>query len=81
MTDSKFLLFHGAHYYPSGGWGDFGGSFGSIDECKDNAHAVKHFYDWAQIVSVDTMSVVLEGSRKVKLGKDDFEWSAPEDIT
>jgi hypothetical protein len=29
-----FLLFSGQEYYPQGGWRDYTGSFGSLDEAK-----------------------------------------------
>ena len=30
----RYLMFCGSTYYPSGGWGDFLGSFDSIEEGK-----------------------------------------------
>jgi len=46
------LLFAGSHYYPSGGWGDFKGSF-------ETTHAALVFLatescDWFHMIDRDT---------------------------
>ena len=53
----RYLLFAGSHYYPSGGFNDFIGSFDTIEECQleknvTETHGDKSFslYDWAHVV-------------------------------
>ena len=56
----KYLLFVGEHYYPSGGFDDFFGSYDSIEFAiqiiTDN---FKHI-DWYHIVNTDTMEIVID---------------------
>jgi len=42
----RFLLFHGHVYYPRGGWEDFKGSYGSIEEA-DSAFTTQ-LEDWEE---------------------------------
>ena len=50
----RYLVFAGADYYPSGGWGDFIDSFDDIDE----ARAAAPDCDWQEVVDKDTGEVV-----------------------
>ena len=51
----KYLLFGGEAYYPYGGWYDFRGCFGSIDEAMQNDDS-----DWAfmHVIERDSMKCV-----------------------
>lgn len=42
----QFLLFGGDNYYPSGGWGDFKGSFDTVSEAVESRGGG----DWWHIV-------------------------------
>ena len=53
----QFLLFAGDQYYPNGGWGDFEGSFDSIDEAKVAEKALPG-HDWFQVVDTASGEVV-----------------------
>ncbi len=50
------LLFAGADYYPTGGWGDYQGSFAT--ELEATRAAAKVSCDWWQIVDLRTLTVV-----------------------
>jgi hypothetical protein len=52
---SQYLLFSGDSYYPLGGWGDFIGSFPSVDEALLRVRTLTG--DWWQIVDTSTMTV------------------------
>lgn len=62
---SRFLLFAGQAYYPSGGWDDFAGSFLTLDEARSAARKMKRTsYQgdwWWHIVDLATSSVVESG--------------------
>jgi len=62
----RYLLFAGDHYYPSGGWRDFQGSFDTGTEAVEEAQKGKNYsesarrkyeirpWDWWQVIdSVD----------------------------
>ena len=53
----QFLLFAGDQYYPSGGWGDFKGSFDTIAEARAAERALPG-HDWWQIIDVKTGNVI-----------------------
>lgn len=61
-----YLLFAGFHYYPSGGWDDFIGSFDSVQACLDALKSIcaqkTHYEDWYQIVDMNTQRVVIYGN-------------------
>lgn len=50
----RFLLFYGDYYYPLGGWKDFKGSFGTLQDAKDKACVC----DWLHIIDMEDGSVV-----------------------
>lgn len=52
----RFLLFWGDIYYPSGGWGDFKGSYDTIEEALDKCTKA----EWYQIVDISTGTVIKE---------------------
>jgi len=60
--ETKFLLFAGDNYYPSGGWSDFKGIFDSIEDALDGVDDCRT-NDWFEIVSVETLEKVLSGHR------------------
>lgn len=68
MGKSRFALFMGEHYYPSGGWGDFVASFDTIEEARrslelalkeDQKHAVRRF-EWWEIVDLHKAKRIYE---------------------
>ena len=50
----RFLVFSGDHYYPSGGWKDFRGSYAILEEAK----ASEPGGDWAHIIDTESGLVV-----------------------
>lgn len=55
-----YLLFYGPMYYPLGGWGDFAGSFDSIDEALKRVIWEVATVDWCQIVDTTTLCIVYD---------------------
>lgn len=57
-----FLLFAGHCHYACGGINDYEGSFNTLKEAQDAAHALDEggfpLKEWYQIVDKDTMEVV-----------------------
>lgn len=56
-----FLLFSGAHYYPSQAWRDFRGAFATLSEALEAT--ANEPGDWWQVVNLDTLQVEKEGER------------------
>jgi hypothetical protein len=56
----RFLLFAGSTYYPAGGWKDFKGRFGTLEEAiawvADNA--VAGCYEWWHVADAATHEIV-----------------------
>ena len=52
----KYLVFAGCDYYPSGGWGDFIGSYDVLQDALIKVIQFKN--DWYHIVDRDTMNIV-----------------------
>jgi hypothetical protein len=53
MEPDKFLLFAGDLLYPAGGWRDFQGEFGSLEEALKAAKEVRggeYKYEWWEVV-------------------------------
>jgi len=50
----RYLVFAGADYYPSGGWGDFIDSFDDIETARDASPNS----DWLEVVNKDTGEVI-----------------------
>lgn len=48
----RYLLFKGAFYYPMGGWDDFAGDFGTLEEAVAAAQPVAD--DWAHVIDKET---------------------------
>jgi hypothetical protein len=46
----RFLLFAGDTYYPLGGWGDYKGSFPTLEEALKAAAA--NSWDWFHVVDL-----------------------------
>jgi hypothetical protein len=68
----RYILLVGNHYYPDK-WGDFKGTFDSVDEAKkfaegfnDDGVIYSREYQWSQIIDGHTMKLVCEC--------DDLEW-------
>ena len=55
-TLNRYLLFCGDNYYPTGGWGDFQGSYETYDEAMAALPTLS--FDWHQIVDVTDGEVV-----------------------
>lgn len=58
-----FLLFGGQCFYPSGGWGDFIGSYSSLEAVQTHDVALVDC-EWAQVVDAATLKVVAEAGRE-----------------
>jgi hypothetical protein len=72
----RFLLFAGDTYYPGGGWQDFKKSFDTVLEAvKAAAGNTKdtdlkdNFWDWWQVVDLQTGKMVEEGTRSPRLSE------------
>ncbi len=73
----RFLLFAGDDYYPSGGWGDFVGSYDSVEEAIPDAYS-----EWAHIVDTATGDVVREGTRpRNRRTHTEWAWTTPPPAT
>ena len=57
----RYALFCGMNYYPSGGWGDFEQSFGSVEESEDYILNMSSKPDWWQIIDLTTGKEVAQG--------------------
>lgn len=53
---SRFALFKGGRYYPSGGWQDFTASYANLELAK--AAAKLDSYEWAHVVDMETWKIV-----------------------
>lgn len=53
-TLRRYLLFTFYDYYPCGGWGDFDGSFNSVEEAKEFAKSKNHHIDNIEIIDIVT---------------------------
>jgi len=56
----RYLLFAGYTYYPSGGWGDYRGSFETVEEAVARFEKDKkeNWWDWYHIVDSQTLMEV-----------------------
>ncbi len=61
----RYMAFGGSTYYPSGGWGDFKGSFDALEEAVACAKEYRFDgvgeEDWWQVVDIETQAVVANG--------------------
>jgi len=62
MRLSKFLVFCGDNYYPSGGWEEFKGSFGTLEDAINFLLDLN--YNWYHIVNLESESIVKSGKKK-----------------
>ena len=63
---SKYLLFGGSKWYPSGGWNDYIGEFDSIPQVLAHLNKNKFDVDWIHVVDTATKQIVdLENSRGI----------------
>lgn len=53
-----FLLFAGAYYYPSGGWGDYRDAYSTLEAALEAAANTS--CDWWHIVDVRSLAIVKE---------------------
>lgn len=53
----RYLVFAGSHYYPSGGWDDYKGSFDNLQECY-RFLGLKPYLDWLHVVDSTTGDIV-----------------------
>lgn len=55
----RYLVFIGDHYYPSGGWEDYVGTFDTYAEALTASRAPQAGYlspsDWSQIIDTHTL--------------------------
>ncbi len=58
----RYLVFHGQHYYPSGGWYDFDRTFEKLEEAISYAKSKIKGPDggWCHVVDLDTMETVFD---------------------
>ena len=56
----KYMLFEGLHYYPSGGFGDFKGTFDTIEEAISFIAPNEHDIYWSHIVETESGQKVWE---------------------
>lgn len=62
----RYVVFAGEHYYPSGGWGDYRGSFDTLEEAQALIGTLgPSTYDWAHVVDLETgyESTLLQSGR------------------
>lgn len=65
----RYLLFAGQLYYPRGGWNDFAGSFGALDEAKAAASRfLEDNYGWVQAIDSETQARVLDMDSREEAG-------------
>lgn len=58
-----FLLFTGAAYYPTGGWGDFRGCFETVEKALETAASLVD--DWWQVVDIRSKEQVSAGKSRL----------------
>ena len=58
--ENNYLLFMGSHYYPSGGWHDYVGSYSNLESAREYAKSNlnRSINDWWQIVDIRTKSIM-----------------------
>jgi hypothetical protein len=65
---SKYLLFSGDDYYPSGGWCDYSGAFPTVEAAIEAAQAanIQGFQecDWWHVVDAESREIVTSGGYK-----------------
>lgn len=49
----RYLVFAYDVYYPSGGWNDFQGSFGTLEEAREKAQELKEQNDFVEIIDLE----------------------------
>ncbi len=54
----RYLLFAFNEYYPGGGWNDFQGSFGTLEEVRAALPKASAEYDDVQIVDVQSLQIL-----------------------
>jgi len=57
----QFLLFTGEGYYPMGGWGDFKGSFDTIDEVVRKVQSCGG--EWYQVVDSTKGIIIIQDAK------------------
>jgi hypothetical protein len=63
LTRKRYALFSGEHYYPLGGFDDYGASFDSLEEAIQVAKALKGGC-WWHIVDLNELVVVADHCHK-----------------
>ncbi len=61
--ESKYLVFMGDDYYPSGGWDDFVCYFNTIEEAREYLESQDCDYKWAHVVHEN--KIILRGAGKL----------------
>lgn len=54
----RYIVLAGSNYYPSG-WDDFYGAYDTLEEAKSAVERSIHFFDWANVIDLSTMTKVL----------------------
>lgn len=52
----RYLVFRGDEYYPSGGWGDFLGSWANLEDARKRLQHDKP--EWWHIVDIETGKII-----------------------
>jgi hypothetical protein len=55
----SYLIFYGENYYPKGGFDDYHGIYATVEDAKSIAES--GYSDWAHIVKLDTLTIILYG--------------------
>ena len=65
---SRFLVFAGDTYYPSGGWDDYRMATDTYEDAKQHVLNMlgKQEFDWAHVVDTTTLKIVLNSSTSVR---------------
>lgn len=54
----RYLVFHGEHYYPGGGWSDYLEQTDDLEMAKFLAKVATKYGGWFQIVDTHTKEII-----------------------
>lgn len=70
VDNPKYSSYAGKTFYPEGGFGDFYGSYSSLDEIKESIESSGDDYDWCHVIDFKQTSRVLSGAREDVINRD-----------
>ena len=73
-STGRYLLFRGAHYYAAGGWLDYAGSYGTLDDAKAQPARQDTSGSWRHVVDSGTGRIVFAKPDLDSQGRDDQEY-------